>query len=87
MGHRQVNVYTALSTSVLSGMSSFCCCISFSRILSRIREDYSITHIQEKPAKKAVMAAKEYNDSILEKEIQQQNDDVPESTEVDSAAN
>jgi hypothetical protein len=32
-----------------------------------------------------VIAAKEYHDSILVKEIQQQNDDVPESTEVDSA--
>jgi hypothetical protein len=32
-----------------------------------------------------VIATKEYYDSILIKEIQQQNDDVPESTEVDSA--
>jgi hypothetical protein len=32
-----------------------------------------------------VIVAKEYYDSILVKEIQQQNDDVPESTEVDSA--
>jgi hypothetical protein len=32
-----------------------------------------------------VIAAKEYYDNILVKEIQQQNDDVPESTEVDSA--
>jgi hypothetical protein len=32
-----------------------------------------------------VIAAKEYYDSILVKEIQQQNDDVPESTEMDSA--
>jgi hypothetical protein len=32
-----------------------------------------------------VIAIKEYYDSVLVKEIQQQNDDVPESTEVDSA--
>jgi hypothetical protein len=32
-----------------------------------------------------VIAAEEYYDSILVKEIQQQNDDVAESTEVDSA--
>jgi hypothetical protein len=32
-----------------------------------------------------VIAAKEYYDSILVKETQQQNDDVPKSTEVDSA--
>jgi hypothetical protein len=32
-----------------------------------------------------VIAAKEYYDSIPVKETQQQNDNVPESTEVDSA--
>jgi hypothetical protein len=32
-----------------------------------------------------VIAAKEYYDTILVKEIQQQNDDVAKSTEVDSA--
>jgi hypothetical protein len=33
----------------------------------------------------SVIAAKEYNDSIVVNEIQQQNDDMPDSTEVDSA--
>jgi hypothetical protein len=32
----------------------------------------NITHIQEKTTYKIVLAAKQYNDSVLEKEIQQQ---------------